>query len=182
MKRGTFLFTVDEYHRMIDNGILTEDDRVELIRGEITPKMGIGDRHATCVRRLIRYFSREFADQAIVDAQNPIVLADSEPEPDLMLLRLAIADQGDVKPRPRDALLVIEVADRSLEMDRDIKMPLYAENGVGEYWIVNFDSDCLEVYRDPASRGYQTTLTPRKGDSVEVAALPGKSILVSELF
>ena len=163
---------------MIDQGILKEDARVELIRGEIVAKMPIGDAHVTCVNRLNRLLILAIGDQAIVSVQNPIRLADSEPEPDVVLNRPGIYG----KPGPADILLVIEVADASLEDDREVKRPLYAENGIAEYWIVNLVDRCLEVHRQPRPDGsYADVQTLRTGETIEIAALPGVRIEVTEL-
>src|SRR5262245_48646376 len=134
-RRTPHRFTVTEYDRMIELGILREDARVELIRGEIVAKMSIGDAHIACVDRLTQLMFQVAASAAIVRVQTPIRQADSEPEPDLVLKRRRQDFYG--KPGPADILLVIEVADASLEDDREAKRSLYAENGIAEYWIVN---------------------------------------------
>jgi Uma2 family endonuclease len=168
-RRTPHRFTVAEYDRMIDQGILKEDARVELIRGEIVAKMPIGDAHIACVDRLNRLLVLAVGDQATESIQNPIRLADSEPEPDVVLKRQGFYG----KPGPADVLLVIEVADASLEDDREVKRPLYAENGIAEYWIVNLIDRCLEVNRRPRTDGtYADVRTLRTGDRIEVAAIP----------
>jgi Uma2 family endonuclease len=178
VRRAPHRFTVPEYDRMIDLGILKEDARVELIRGEIVSKMPIGDPHVACVDRLNRLFVRAVGDEVTVSIQNPVRLADSEPEPDLVLKRAA--SRG--KPVPADILLLIEVAESSLEDDREVKGPLYAENGVAEYWIVNLVDRCVEVHRGPQPNGtYADTRTLRPGDRVEPANLVGVPVAVSDL-
>jgi Uma2 family endonuclease len=170
-------FTVAQYDRMIDTGILKEDDRVELIRGEIVAKMSIGDSHVACVDQLNRMFVRAVGDDVIVSIQNPVRLADSEPEPDVVLKRA----RG--KPGPADVLLLVEVADDALEYDREVKAPLYAENGIAEYWIVNLVDRCLEVRRGPQADGsYSDVRTLRPGERADVVALPGVGIDVAALF
>ena len=166
---------------MIDVGILKEDDRVELIRGEIVAKMPIGNSHVACVDRLTRLFVRATGDDVIVSIQNPARLADSEPEPDVVLKSANGGSQG--KPGPADVFLLVEVADDSFEYDRDVKAPLYAENGIAEYWIVNLVDRCLEVYRDPQPNGtYSDLRSLRPGDRVDVAALAGLSVAVVDLI
>jgi Uma2 family endonuclease len=166
---------------MIDVGILKEDDRVELIRGEIVSKMPIGDPHVACVDRLTRLFVRATGDDVIVSIQNPVRLADSEPEPDVVVKRAHGGSHG--KPGPADVLLLVEVADDSLEYDREVKASLYAENGIAEYWIVNLPDRCLEVHRGPqASGSYSDVRTLRPGDRAEVTALSGVVIDVAALF
>ncbi len=162
-------FSVDDYEQMIERGILTENDRVELIRGEIIDKMSIGDQHAACVKRTNRLFARRVGDLAIVSVQDPIRLTDSEPEPDVALLRPREDYYASGKPLAADVLLAIEVSDSSLEYDRDVKRLLYAEAGIAEYWIVNLTDGCLEVYRRPQSDStYGDVQIMRRGQQVEV--------------
>src|SRR5206468_3297312 len=132
-----YRFTVEEYHRMIDAGILHEDERVELIHGELVCSMPIGDRHAGCVNRLNRLFNQRCANSALVAVQNPVVLTDSEPQPDIAVLVPRADDYTTSKPRPPEVFLLIEVADSSFDDDHDVKGPLYARNAIPEYWIVN---------------------------------------------
>jgi Uma2 family endonuclease len=176
VRRLPHRFSVSEYDRMIDTGILKENDRVELIRGDIVAKMPIGDSHVACVDTLNRLFVRATGDDVIVSIQNPVRLADSEPEPDVVLKRT----RG--KPGPADILLVVKVADDSLDYDRETKAPLYAENGIAEYWIVNLVDRCLEVHRGPRPDGtYADVRTLRPGDQADVAALPGISVPVADV-
>lgn len=176
-------FSVDDYEQMVEYGILTEQNRVELIRGEIVDKMTIGDPHAACVNRLSRLFNKRVGDDVLVAVQNPIRLADSVPEPDIALLLARPDFYATGKPRPADVLLLIEVADSSLDYDREVKRPLYAESGIGEYWIVNLPDQSLEVYRAPAADGtYGSVQTLRRGQQIEVAALPGLIVTVDEML
>ena len=172
-------FSVDDYDRMIATGILTENDRVEMIRGEILDKMPIGDPHIACVNRLNRLFSRLLGDDAIVSIQNPIRLNDSEPEPDVALLRPKEDFYSSGKPEQKDLLLVIEVAESSLDFDRDIKAPLYAEAGIAEFWIIDLGQSRLEVRRQPHSDGtYGEVVIYERNQHVELAAFPTVSIAV----
>ena len=181
VRRVPHRFTVSEYDRMIDLGILKEDTRVELIRGEIVAKMPIGDAHIACVDRLTRLFVRAVGEDVTVSIQNPVRLADSEPEPDVVLKRTPHGAHG--KPGPEDILLVIEVAETSLEDDRETKGPLYAENGIAEYWIVNLTDRCLEVHRNPQPGGtYADVRTLRTGDWAEVSALSGVTVAVADML
>jgi Uma2 family endonuclease len=175
-------FTVATYEKMIDFGILKEDDRVELIRGEIVAKMPIGNPHIACVNRLNRLLVRAVGDDAIVSIQNPIRLADSEPEPDVVLERPRDDFYATGKAGPADILLLIEVAQDSLETDREDKGPLYAESGIVEYWIVNLIDRCLEVHRQPRPDGtYADVRTLRTGETIDVAALPGVTVAVADV-
>jgi Uma2 family endonuclease len=176
-------FSVDDYEQMIEFGILTENDRVELIRGEILKKMPIGDPHIASVNRLNYLFNRQVGNAAIVSVQNPIRLADSEPEPDLALLQPRADFYASGKPQPGDILLLIEVADTTLDYDRDTKRSLYAQAGIQEYWIVNLTEGCVEVYRQPQPDGtYRDVQTRRPGEQVEVVALPGVSLAVGDIL
>ena len=163
-------YSVEEYEAMTERGELTENDRVELIRGEIIEKMAINDRHVASVDRLNRILNRMADDDLMTSIQNPIRLSDSQPEPDVVLKRAAATG----KPYPADILLVIEVAESSLEYDQQTKAPLYAENGIAEYWIVNLNDDCVEVHRDPTPAGqYRNVQTVRAGQTIPVPGVPG---------
>jgi len=166
-------FSVAEYHQMAEAGIFGEDDRVELIAGEIVEMVPIGIRHASCVRRLIRLLSRGVGERAVVDIQNPLRLAeDSELQPDVVLLRPRADLYAGSHPGPEDVLLLVEVAESSVDVDRDVKVPLYARAGVPEVWLVDLGGDRIEVYRQPSPRGYRDVRIARRGESVAPMALP----------
>jgi Uma2 family endonuclease len=144
------LFTVEEYHRMGETGIFGEDDRVELIDEEVVEMPPIGWRHAWAVTRLTTILVGWSAERCVASVQNPITLSlhDGEPLPDLVLVKDLPVGR---LPGPEDALLVIEVADTSLEYDRERKLPLYARAGMPEVWIVDLRNDAVEVYSEPAA-------------------------------
>lgn len=168
---------------MIALRILKEDDRVELIRGEIVAKMPIGDVHIAAVNRLNRILFQAVGDRATLSMQNPIRLIDSEPEPDVALLTPHDDDYASGKPGPSDLLLLIEIADSSLEDDRDVKGPLYAENGIADFWIVNLVDKYLEVRRQPRTDGtFAEVRSLGAGDVVDILALPGVSVPVADLL
>lgn len=176
-------YSVDDYEEMIRRGVLTENDRVELIRGEIVAKMPVGDRHLAGTNRFNRLLQRRVGDAAIVSVQNPIRLAESEPEPDISLLPPRQDDYASGKPGASDVLLLAEVSDWSLHYDRDVKRPLDAEAGITEFWIVNLVDECLEVYRDPQpDRTYRFERVLRRGDSTDIAAPPGVIIAVDDVL
>jgi Uma2 family endonuclease len=178
-----FHWSVPEYRKLIDLGVLTENHNVELIRGEIVLKMPKGDLHAWCLKVLIRLFGPRVGDQAILSVQDPLYLADSAPEPDFALLAFRSDLYRGGGPQAADVLLVIEVADSSLDYDREVKGPLYAENGIAEYWIVNLVDRCVEFYRDPRPDGtYADVRTLRPGDSISLALLPAVSVAVSDII
>jgi len=170
--------TVTEYEQMT----FDSDERVELIRGEILPMSPMGDAHAGIVTRLMRLLIMKAGQQATINVQNPIVLPDSEPQPDLTILRYRDDDYVSGKPRADDVWLVIEVSDSTLQKDRQLKGPLYAEMGIPEYWIVNLVDDCLEVDRQPRPNGYDSAETLRAGDVIVVPGLPNETLEVSLLF
>lgn len=175
-------FTVDEFHRMGEAGVLGEDDRVELIDGEVLTMTPIGPRHASCVRRLIALLSRLAAGAAIVDAQNPLPIGEFvEPQPDIVLLRPRPDFYRDAHPRPSDALLVIEVAESSADYDRTIKAPLYARGGIPELWIVNLHEQVVEVYRHPESGRYAEQLIARRGTSISLPTPGAPQIAIDDI-
>lgn len=162
---------VADYHRMAEAGILTATDRVELVDGEIVDMAPIGSRHAYVVSRLSRFFTLAGEGGCLVSTQNPIRLGDrSEPQPDIALLRPD--DYMSELPGPGDILLVVEVADSSIDYDQGVKLDLYARHGIPEVWLLDLTGDKLFVYRDPADGRYKTTLTPAAGDSVTPTLLP----------
>ena len=150
------LIRASEFTRMCEAGVFSEDDRLELIEGEIIEMSPIGKRHAAAVRRLINLVTRRLGqDEALVDAQDPVVLGDlSEPQPDLALLRPSPSFYADEHPRAEDVLLLIEVADTSLTYDREVKVPTYARHGVPEVWIADLGGAAVEFYREPTADGY----------------------------
>ena len=171
-------FTVEEYHRMGEAGILHEDDRIELLDGQLYVMLPIGSEHAACVRRLDRIFQRRAEPEALVSAQNPIVLGeDSEPEPDLALLSPRDDDYAAHHPRPEDVLLLVEVADSTEAFDRRTKLPLYAQAGIPEYWVVSLSDDHVHVYRDPDGDHYGSHSAYGINDSMAVGPLSGTAPL-----
>lgn len=176
-------FTVEEYHRMGTAGIFSEDDRVELIEGEIVEMSPIGSRHAACVKRLIRLFDRGVGDRAIVGAQDPIRLGEhSEPQPDLALLRPRPDFYAHAHPGPEDVLLVVEVAETSADYDREVKVPLYARAGIPEVWLVELYAEQIEVYRQPAPHGYQEVQTVRRGQHLSSQTFPELALAVDNIL
>src|SRR6184192_4545534 len=166
-------FSVDEYDRMGRAGVFHEDDRMELLDGQIVEMSPIGPGHAGCVRALTSLLTRLVAGRALVSVQNPVRLGEhSEPQPDVALLVPRADAYRTAHPQPKDVLLVIEVADASLEHDRDVKVPLYAAAGVPEVWLVNLRGRYHAVPRSgrralyhaphhPARRNPHCASTPR---------------------
>ena len=152
-------FSIEQYHEIIDHGIFAEDEPIELIRGEIVRKMPIGTSHAFAVNMLTRLLSKRLPESAMLSIQNPVLLTDSEPEPDVAVLSFPTDAYASRRPVAEDVFLLIEVADTSLAFDRDVKGPVYAEAGIVEYWIVNLNNSTVEIYRDPQPDGRFATVT-----------------------
>ena len=168
-----YRFTVDDYYKMAASGILGEDDRVELLEGEVIAMSPIGSRHSAYVDRLNQRFVTLVASRAIVRIQNPIRLSRlSEPQPDLSLLRPRDDFYIGTHPKPADVFLVVEVADTSLDFDRNFKVPLYARSGIPEVWIVDLDGTSIEVYRGPGEGVYRESRVVGRDGTLSVEALP----------
>lgn len=192
---------------MAEAGIFTEDDRVELIDGEIlykhpidssyagcvnphprTASLGskaklMGSRHAGCVDRFNTYLHRQVGDIAIIRVQNPIRIDDfSEPEPDIALLKPRGDYYSNSHPTPADVLLVIEVADTSVDYDRHVKMPLYARAGIPEAWLVILPKDIIEVHSQPQNRKYQKVQRLKRGKLLTSPTIPSLSLNVDDIL
>jgi len=168
---------------MAEVGILNEDDRVELIRGEIVQMAPIGRDHASCVARLTHLLLGRLHGRVVLWPQNPLViLPDSEPEPDIILLAWRDDFYRQALPGPQDVALLIEVAGSSLHYDRRLKGPLYAESGVRDYWIVDLEGDALEVHRDPRVTGFQRIERLARGSSLAPLAFPEVTLAVADIL
>ena len=177
-----WLFTVDEYERMGEAGILGEDDRVELIAGEIVKMSPIGSHHVFCVNQLTRIVSRQIGDDAILSVQNPIRLgAYAEPQPDLAILRPR-DDYAQSLPTAADVLLLIEVADTSLVYDRDVKLPLYAAALIPEVWIADVARWGIERYAEPVEGRYRLVSRAGRGETLASVVLPSLAVQVDAVF
>lgn len=158
---------------MAEAGILHEDDRVELIEGEIIEMTPIGRRHAACVAELNRLLVPAVGPRALLWPQNPITLPnETEPQPDIVLLRPRADRYLADDARPEDVLLLVEVADTSQRYDRQVKLPLYGRAGVAEVWIVDLPAEGIEVHRDPTASGYAHVERVGRGGVVSPAAFP----------
>jgi len=178
-----WVFTVDEYHRMSEAGILSEDDRVELIGGEIIKMSPIGKYHAACVKRLNSVLNRRVGEYAIISVQDPIRLNDySEPEPDIALLKPRDDFYAQELPTAEDVLLIIEVADTSVEYDRNVKLPLYAKANIAETWLANIREDRMEAYSQPVNGTYQNVRVIKRGETLSPEALPKLLLTIEEVL
>jgi len=163
-------------------GILSEDDRVELLQGEIVEMSPIGSRHAACVNRLTRVLSARLGQQAIVSVQNPVRLSEySEPEPDLALLHGRDDFYAEALPGAGDVWLVVEVAQSSMAVDREVKIPLYARGGIPEVWLVDLEEERVEVYRRPEEEGYAEIERFGRGQLLSPEAFPEVRLAVEEI-
>ena len=176
-------FTVDEYECMGRAGILHEDERVELIDGEVIEMPPIGPGHAGDTKQLNQLFSSRLGARAIVSVQDPIRLPPgAEPEPDIALLVPRPDFYRAAHPGPDAVLLIVEVADTSLAYDRDVKVPMYAAAGIPEVWVVDVAGERVLVYREPHAGGYRQTTTVERGGVIAPAAFPDLVLRVDEIL
>ncbi len=176
-------FTRAEYYRMVEAGILGVHDRVELIRGEIVQMSPIGRRHAAFVDNLAELLIVRLTGRAIVHLQGPVALTDdTEPQPDLAVLRRRPVPYKDREAWAEDTLLLIEVADSSLAYDRSTKLRIYAEAGIPEYWIVDCAAETVEVYRTPGPEGYRDVSRADGATALTLQAFPDVALTPAEIF
>jgi Uma2 family endonuclease len=180
--RTAHRFTVDEYYRIAETGVIKPDARVELLDGQIIDMIPIGPFHGRSVRRLNRLFSKAAKDRFLIAVQDPVRLNDvSEPQPDLMLLKPKV-DEYDGHPGPDDVLLLVEVADSTLQLDRSEKIPAYGAAGIPEVWLVNLPEQKIEIYREPHFTGYTSKTVLAPGETARPSAFPDVAIDVAALL
>lgn len=176
-------FTVGQYHQMIESGILTDRDRVELLQGEIIEMSPIGIQHAACVDRLNELLVRELGARAIVRVQNPIQLSTkSEPQPDFAILQRRSDFYVNGHPQPSDVFALIEVSDTTVEFDRTVKAPIYAKDNIAEVWIVDLNAEAVQIYREPSASGYQQLQTFHRGQAISFQAFTDIQFMVDQLL
>ncbi|MCX7595491.1 MAG: Uma2 family endonuclease [Fischerella sp.] len=181
-------FTITEYDRLAELGFFSEDDRVELIRGEIIYMVAKGKAHSTLNRRLTRELSILLGTRATLQNQDPVIIStDSEPEPDVAILQNRADDYLSAHPTPADILLLIEIADSSLKYDQEVKLPLYAEAGIADYWIFNLVANYLEYYSEPyqdlqGKFGYRKKVIFLPNESVNLPCFPDLVLDLSKVF
>ncbi|MFN7503897.1 MAG: Uma2 family endonuclease [Dolichospermum sp.] len=181
-------FTVAEYHRLGEIGFFREDERVELIKGEIIHKAAKSTLNCVCETLLFRELVKLLLDCAMVRGQQPIIIPDhSEPEPDLAIVYNVNDNYLSSHPKPSDILLLIEISNSTLKYDREIKLPLYAEAGISDYWIFNLIKYCLECYSEPYqdSQGnfdYRRKLILLPNESVKLPSFPHLVLDLSKVF
>ena len=176
-------FSRRDFARMLESGILSEDDRVELIDGEVRQMCPVGSRHVAIVNRLNAILTSQLSDRAIVSVQNPVTLDDfSEPQPDLVVLRPRDDFYMDSLAGPEDTWLVIEVADSSLEYDRDEKIPRFAQRRIPEAWLVDINGQMVVRYADPGGDGYQDAREFAAGMELRSIEIQGLRVSIDTLF
>jgi Uma2 family endonuclease len=176
-------FNLDDYHAMIEHGILTERDRVELIAGEIVEKMTIGGRHIGSVNALSQFLTLALGTRALVAVQQPVAIPpDSEPEPDITILLARKDFYSSARPYPKDVLLLVEVADSSLRFDRLVKLPIYAKAGIAEVWIVDVVGKSVETYAEPNNRIYAQLRVVRDDGELSPIAFPDVRFAASDIL
>lgn len=177
-------FTVEEFHRLGEVGILDRQERVELLNGQVIEMAAIGSRHAACVRRLLRLLGKEVGSELVVDVQNPVHIDDvTELVPDLMLLQPRGDFYASAHPRPEDVLIVIEVADATLHYDRNLKISRYGTAGIREAWLVDLPNRLIEVFHDPSPEsGYTQSAGFPEGAAAESISVPGLSLQVADVL
>ena len=180
-------FTITEYHRLADLDFFTEDDRVELIKGEIIKMAAKGKAHSVCNTRLYRELFKLLEEKATIRGQEPIIINDSEPEPDLTIVKNTPDDYFLNHPIPSDIFLIIEVADSSLKYDQEVKLFLYSEAGISDYWIFNLMDFYLECYSDPyqdlqGKFGYRHKSIILPNESVKLPFFPELILDLTKVF
>ena len=175
--------TVDEFYRMAEVGLLAPDARVELIEGEVTDMVPVGDQHGAVVAWLMERLLRQLVGRATVWCQSTLRLSGrSAPEPDVAVLRHRADSYKAVRPNTADILLLIEVSDSSFRYDRDIKVPLYARHAIPESWIVELERPHLHIFRSPGENTYSYSSKTEHPGSLHLAAVPEVAIDLTGLL
>lgn len=176
-------FSTDDYHQMIEIGILTEDDRVELINGEIIKMAAVGSHHSACTKKSHTFFQRKLGEKVLVSVQDSIALEDgTEPEPDIALLVPRADFYAKGHPTPKDIFLVLEISDSSLLYDKEVKVVSYAKAGILETLLLDLTSQQLFVYREPTTNGYKTMLVLQGQRTVNLLAFPDVAVSMNDLL
>lgn len=181
--RGRYAFTVRDYHQLVSSGHFTRTDRIELIEGELTIMPPIGPEHSYRTRRITNLLPAKLPAGAMLQMNEPITIPDhSEPQPDAAVVREREDGYRKAHPLPEDVLLIIEVADTSVEFDMKVKAHLYARAGIPEYWVVDVKAGCLQVFTSPSEEGYQNCQMLGAEDSVTCQCVPGLQITAKQLL
>lgn len=181
-------FSVAEYHQLTALEFFKEDDRVELIDGQIVEMAAKGAAHEVCITRLVRELPKLLGDRATVRVQSPIVISNhSEPEPDIAIVQNRADDYLAGHPSADDVIWVIEVADSSLRYDQSVKLPLYAQAKIADYWIFNLGDDRLETYSEPYQTaegkfGYRVTRIVLPNEAIALPGFADRSLDLVKVF
>jgi Uma2 family endonuclease len=181
-------FTVTEYHRLAELGFFGENERVELIKGEIVYMVAKGTAHSVCETLLFRELIKLLGDSALVRGQQPIIIPEySQPEPDLAIVRNVNDNYLSTHPRAADILLLIEIADSSLKYDQEEKLPIYAQAGIADYWIFNLVDNYLECYSEPYQSvenkfGYRRKVIFLPNETVNLPVFTDLVLNLSQIF
>lgn len=176
------LLNLAEYHKMGAAGVFSPNDRVELIEGELFEMAPIGGAHIQLLNLLIDLLHPQVRGAGVLSPQNPISLPpDSEPEPDIAVLRRECLRRKQV-PGAQDVLLLIEISASTLDYDRDVKIPLYAKHGIPEVWLFDERARAVSMYRDPARTAFRTLLTPSRNATISPLRLPTVRLSLAELW
>ena len=178
-----FLLTTQQYHLMHEAGVFQEGDRLELINGEIQTMSPIGRKHVACIIRLVKLFEKKLGDRCMVSPQNSVRLDNhAEPQPDIAILKWRNDFYTEALPASDDILLIIEVSDSSIDYDRDIKAPLYAEAGIPEMWLFDVNKKAIEGYSHPSASGYKQINRYEQNDTLSMLAFPAVTFSWDEFF
>jgi Uma2 family endonuclease len=176
-------FTVDDYYRMIDLGMIKNVERAEIIEGELIKRMPIGNRHATSVKRLDELLRDELGKTVTYSVQDPISLDEfNEPQPDIALLKRREDFYGGKKPMAEDVLLLIEVSDSTLDYDRNRKIPLYAKHQISEVWLINLLNGTIEMHSQPRDYSFSIVKIFRRGEKIKSETLLNLGLEVDKIL
>ncbi|HBJ86506.1 MAG TPA: Uma2 family endonuclease [Verrucomicrobiales bacterium] len=181
--RSRYAFTVADYHQLVEAGHFTRADRIELIHGELTIMPPIGPEHSYHTTRITNSLPAELPAGVWLRMNEPITIANhSEPQPDAAIVRAKADGYRKAHPGPKDVLLIIEVADSSVEFDMQVKSKLYAKAGIGEYWVLDVKEAALHVFTGPSAKGYKSIEVLDAGDTVRSRSVTGLKIAVKQLL
>jgi Uma2 family endonuclease len=176
-------WTVKEYHKLGEMGFFHPEERVELLSGNIIKMSAKGTAHTSATRRTASVLRDLLGNQAAIYTQDPIALDDnSEPEPDIAVVRIDPFDYATHHPTPSEVYLIIEVADSSLTFDREIKAKIYARSGIADYWVVNVGDRQLQVFREPSENGYQSEVILAETASISPIEFPAFNIAIQAML
>lgn len=177
------LLTVQDYHRMVELGILAADERVELLEGQLFKMAAKGTAHSAAITRIERVLLRQLAGQVLLRLQDPVRLNNfSEPEPDIAIVQIDPLDYEDHHPMPSEIFWLIEVADTTLKRDRELKAPSYSQSQIREYWILDVPERRLFVFRQPGLAGYGSEQILTERETIAPLAFPDCQIKVRDFL